>query len=97
MRKHEFTKLMILRMLTYVSIPVPHSSRLGVMCQTTSSDAKQRGCPFIADKGCGLPLRGGWMTEFFQGMGKAICPMSDELFERRGVKAGPQATAESGA
>jgi len=44
-----------------------------------------------------LPLRGGWMTEFFQGMGKAIDPMSDELFERRGVKAGPQATAESGA
>jgi hypothetical protein len=37
------------------------------------------------------------MTEFFQGVGKSIDTMSDELFERRGVKAGPQATAESGA
>jgi hypothetical protein len=27
-----------------------------------------------------LPLRGGWMTEFFQGMGKAICPMSALIF-----------------
>jgi len=44
-----------------------------------------------------LPLRGGWMTEFFQGMGKLSVRCLMNFFERRGVKAGPQATAESGA
>ena len=84
-------------MLTYVSIPVPHSSRLGVMCQTTSSDAKQRGCLFIADKGWDCLYAATERMSFFR-HGDSMPPMAaGASFERRGVKAGPQATAESGA
>jgi len=60
------------------------------------SDAKQRGCSFIADKGWDC-LCAAWMMSFFKAWGSYLSDVRHNFSERRGVKAGPQATAESGA